>query len=171
VFGVPIQQRVGSTPLFGTFVAGRVDPGRARPISIEDLEVTGRGTWCYTVFTLDRLARWRVAGTRIVTRGTEAPLATRIRLTAKVVAGGGGVQLAWTNPATPLTFVDVQRASGTCAAAAGQLGSIGTASTTPGAATFTDGFAATGTWCYGVRFVPATLPARPLTATVQITVP
>ena len=171
VFGVAIQQRVGSTPRFGSLVADRVDPGRARPIAIDDLEVTGTGTWCYTVFTLDRLARWRVAGTRIVTRGPEPPLAKRIGLTAKAVgAPVAGVQLSWTNPTTPIAFVDVQRASGACAAAAGRLGSISTASTVPGPATFTDSSATAGTWCYGIRFVPTTLPARPLLATVQITV-
>ena len=32
-------------------------------ISVEDLAVTGNGTWCYAVFTLDRRNRWRLAGT------------------------------------------------------------------------------------------------------------
>ena len=59
---VPIVQREGVTPRLGTLVAEIAPAARSAVISVEDLAVTGNGTWCYAVFTLDRRNRWRLAG-------------------------------------------------------------------------------------------------------------
>ena len=71
----PIASRTGVAPRLGTLVAELPKAARSSVIAVEDLAVTGPGTWCYAVFTLDRRNRWRSAGERIVARGPEAPLA------------------------------------------------------------------------------------------------
>jgi len=169
-FAVPIQQRVGVKPRFGTLVEEKVNPGRSVPMSVDDLDV-GAGSWCYAVFTLDRQARWRLAGTRRVTLGATPPLAGRIGLAATVVSGGTGVQLTWTNPAAPLAFVNVMRASGACPSSPGQFFTVATPPAAPGPATATDAPVQPGTWCYGVQFTTSPPVSRPLVATVQVTVP
>jgi hypothetical protein len=164
---VPIVQREGATPRLGTLVAEVAPAARLAVISVEDLAVTGNGTWCYAVFTLDRRNRWRLAGQRIVARGTEAPLAKRIGLVAGATAPTG-VALQWTNPRTPLTGVQVLRAPGACPANPQALPPYASASTAAGATTFTDPAAGSGTWCYGLRFGTAQPDARPLVAVVQV---
>jgi hypothetical protein len=119
------------------------------------------------VFTLDRQARWRLAGTRRVRRGSERPLATRLGLTA-IAATPTGARLTWINPTTPVTGVAVLRAPGTCAAAAAKLAPYAAAPSAPGPAAYVDAAASAGTWCYGLRFTTAAPSARPLTATVQV---
>jgi hypothetical protein len=170
-FGVPIQQRVGVKPKIGTLVQETANPKRGVPMSADDLAV-GAGSWCYSVFTLDRQARWRLAGTRRVTVGAAPPLATRIGLAATVVNAGTGVQLTWTNPTGNVSFVSVLRASGACPSSPGQLVEIATSLTTPGPATVTDTPVAPGTtWCYGIQFLTSPPVVPPLLATVQVSVP
>ncbi len=164
---VPIVQREGITPRFGTLVAEVPRAARAAVVAVEDLAVTGTGTWCYAVFTLDRRNRWRSAGQRIVTRGPEAPLAKRLGLVG-APAAPTGVTLRWTNPRTPLQAVQVVRSAGACPADATQVPVYTNATKTPGAATFTDAAAGAGTWCYGLRFTALQPGARPTTALVQV---
>jgi hypothetical protein len=164
---VPIVTRRGATPRRGNLVTEVADPGRGVVLAVEDLAVAGRGTWCYAVFTLDRQARWRLAGTRRVRRGSERPLATRLGLTA-VAATPTGARLTWINPTTPVTGVAVLRAPGTCAAATAKLAPYAAAPSAPGPAAYVDAAASAGTWCYGLRFTTAAPSARPLTATVQV---
>lgn len=165
---VPIVQREGATPRRGTLVAEIAPAARSAVISVEDLAVTGNGTWCYAVFTLDRRNRWRLAGQRIVKRGPEAPLAKRIGLVAGATAPTG-IALQWTNARTPLTGVQVLRAAGACPANPQTLAPYSSATTTAGAATFADAATGSGTWCYGLRFRTSQVDARPLVATVQVT--
>jgi hypothetical protein len=136
-------------------------------VAVEDLGVAGAGTWCYSVFTLDRRQRWRPAGTRIVRRGAERPLAARVDLRA-TVAAPSGVRLQWINPTTPVASIQVLRARGACATVARQLQPISTAPRAAGPAAFVDAAATSGTWCYGLRFRTVAASARPLLATVQI---
>jgi len=168
-FAVPIQQRVGVKPRFGTLVEEKVNPGRGVAMSVDDLAV-GAGSWCYAVFTLDRQARWRLAGTRRVALGARPPLATKIGLLATAVNGGTGVQLTWTNPIGNVSFVTVLRASGACPGTPGQFFEIATPAT-PGPATATDAPVGPGTWCYGVQFLTSPQVSPPLLATAQITLP
>ncbi len=164
---VPIVQRNGVTPRLGTLVAEIAPAARSSVVSVEDLAVTGNATWCYAVFTLDRRNRWRVAGQRLVTRGPEAPLATRLGFAATPSAPAG-VTLQWTNPRTPLAGVQVVRGSGPCPADPQTLSPYASATNVAGAATFTDPVAGTGSWCYGLRFTTVAPGSRPLVATVQI---
>ncbi len=164
---VPIVQREGVTPRRGTLVAEVPRAARSAVIAVEDLAVSGTGTWCYAVFTLDRRNRWRSAGRRIVKRGPEAPLAKRLGLVA-TPAAPSGVTLRWTNPRTPLAAVQVVRAAGPCPADAAQLPAYAAAPKTAGAAAFTDATAGAGTWCYGLRFTAVQPGGRPLTALVQV---
>jgi hypothetical protein len=163
---VPIVTRRGATPRRGNLVTEVANPGRGIVMAIEDLAVAGRGTWCYAVFTLDRQARWRLAGARRVRRGTEAPLAGRLDLTA--AATPTGARLTWINPTTPVTAVTVLRAQGTCAATARNLQPYDAAPSAPGPAAYVDAAATTGAWCYGLRFTTVAPSARPLVATVQV---
>lgn len=165
---VPIARRAGGTPRLGTLVAEIPQAARSAVIAVEDLVVTGTGTWCYGVFTLDRRNRWRSAGQRIVTRGAEAPLAKRLGLVA-TPAAPTSVTLRWTNPRTPLLSVQVLRSPGACPADAGQLAPYALAPTAAGAAAFTDGAAGPGPWCYALRFTAVQAGSRPLTAIVQAT--
>lgn len=164
---VPIVRREGATPRLGTLVAEVPKAARAAVVAVEDLAVSGTGTWCYAVFTLDRRNRWRSAGQRIVTRRPEAPLAKRLGLVA-TPAAPTGVTLRWTNPRTPLAAVQVARVAGPCPADAAQLPLYANASKTAGAAAYTDAAAGPGTWCYGLRFTAAQAGSRPLTALVQV---
>jgi hypothetical protein len=166
---VPIARRAGVVPRFGTLVAEVPQAARAAVVAVEDLAVSGTGTWCYAVFTLDGRNRWRSAGTRVVARGVEAPLANRIGLTAALAPAG--VALTWTNPVTPLSGVQVLRAAGTCPASATSPSLVPHASapTAAGRASFTDGAAGIGTWCYGLRFTTVQAGSRPLVALVQVT--
>jgi hypothetical protein len=164
---VPIIWREGVTPRLGTLVAEVPKAARSAVVAVEDLAVSGTGTWCYAVFTLDRRNRWRSAGQRIVTRGAEKPLAKRLGLVA-TPAAPTGVTLQWTNPRTPLAAVQVLRVAGPCPADATQLPVYAVAPKTPGAAAFTDAAAGAGTWCYGLRFTAVQAGARPLTALVQV---
>jgi hypothetical protein len=164
---VAILQRQGATPRLGELVAEISPAARSSVIAVEDLVVTGNGQWCYAVFTLDRRNRWRRAGQRLVARHTEASLATRVGLAA-AAATPTGVALRWTNPVTPLAGVQVLRGAGACPADARVLPPYAAASTTAGAATFTDAAAGTGTWCYGLRFSTVQPGSRSLVATVQV---
>lgn len=164
---VPIVQREGVTPRLGTLVAEVPKAARAAVVAVEDLAVSGTGTWCYAVFTLDRRNRWRSAGRRVVARGLEAPLAQRLGLVA-TSAAPTGVTLQWSNPRTPLAAVQVARAVGPCPADAARLPLYANASKTPGAAGYTDVAAGPGTWCYGLRFTAVQPGARQLTALVQV---
>ena len=164
---VPIMQREGVTPRLGTLVAEVPKAARSAVVAVEDLAVSGTGTWCYAVFTLDRRNRWRMAGQRIVTRRPEAPLAKRLRLVG-TPAAPTGVTLQWTNPRTPLAAVQVVRAAGPCPADAARVPVYAAAAKAPGAAAFTDTAAGAGTWCYGLRFTAVQPGARPLTALVQV---
>ena len=160
---VPIVQREGITPRFGTLVAEVPRAARAAVVAVEDLAVTGTGTWCYAVFTLDRRNRWRSAGQRIVTRGPEAPLAKRLGL----VGGAGGADrsdAAVDEPAHAASGrAGAVRSAGACPADATQVPVYTNATKTPGAATFTDAAAGAGTWCYGLRFTALQPGARPTT--------
>jgi hypothetical protein len=164
---VPIARRGGAVPKFGSLVAEVPQVARAAVVAVEDLVVSGTGTWCYAVFALDRRNRWRSAGTRVVSRGPEEPLARRIGLSA--APAPGGVALTWTNPVTPLSSVQVLRAAGTCPASATSpsLVPYASAPTAAGATSFTDRAAGPGTWCYGLRFTTVQAGSRALVALVQ----
>ena len=54
------HQREGVTPRLGTLVAEVPKAARSAVVAVEDLAVSGTGTWCYAVFTLDRRNRWRM---------------------------------------------------------------------------------------------------------------
>ena len=164
---VRIVHRRGAPPRRGNLVTELANAGRGAVIAVEDLGVAGPGTWCYSVFTLDRRHRWRIAGTRVVRRGREAPLAGRLDLTA-TAAAPSGVRLAWINPTTPLASVQVLRARGACASAVRRLAAIGRAPQATGPAAFVDTAATAGTWCYSLRFRTVARSARPLLATVQV---
>lgn len=164
---VPIQQREGVTPRLGNLVSETVNPRRGAVMAVEDLAVSGTGTWCYSVFTLDRRNRWRLAGTRKVRRGAERPLAQRIALTASPAAPSG-ITLQWRNPTTPLAAVQVLRAPGACPAN-GALPAYASASPTAGPVSFTDPAAGPGTWCYGLQFTSTAPGMRRPIALVQTT--
>jgi hypothetical protein len=167
---VPIVHRLNAPARLGTLVTELRNPAHGAVVAVEDLRVAGPGTWCYAVFTLDRSHRWRLAGTRLVRRGRESPLAGRIALAA-TAAAPTGVRLTWINPTTPVASVQVVRASGSCAGATGRLVPIAAAPTRRGAVAFVDASAPAGTWCYGVRFRTVAPSARQLLATVQLVRP
>ena len=164
---VPIVQREGITPRFGTLVA-EVPARRARPSSPSRISPSPARAPGAT-----RCSRSTAATAGAAPGSASSPAAPRRRsrsgsASSAAPAAPTGVTLRWTNPRTPLQAVQVVRSAGACPADATQVPVYTNATKTPGAATFTDAAAGAGTWCYGLRFTALQPGARPTTALVQV---